>query len=445
MRRLLASFSLLLIAPLSWGVPQIQHWQTQNGAKVLFVPSTALPIVDLRVVFAAGSVRDNGLAGVAQLTNNLLDTAAGDLNAQQIATQLEGVGARLGLESLRDMAVLSLRSLREERFFKPAFEVFNTILQQPRFEQSEIDRIRKQMLISLKNAKQSPSALASKAFYKAVYGTHPLASPPGGTDESLPVIQREQILAFYQRFYVAKNAVIAIVADLDRAAAEALAERISSGLPEGKKAAALPMIPELKKAQLIRIQFPSKQSHISIGQAGMSRTDADFYPLYVGNHTFGGSGFSSRLMQEVREKRGLAYSVYSYFSPMEQAGPFEMGLQTRNDQVEESLQIVKRELQKFITEGPSAEELDASIRNITGAAPLRIDSNKKLVQYLAMIGFYHLPLDYLDKFDQRITSVSLAQVKTAFQQRLHPDKMVTVIVGDQTVEAANEQKTARRN
>ncbi|MDQ7074774.1 MAG: pitrilysin family protein [Gammaproteobacteria bacterium] len=444
MKRLLLSFTLLLVAPLAVAVPQIQHWQTKNGAKVLFVPSTALPIVDLRVVFAAGSVRDNGLSGVAKLTNNLLDTAAGDLNAQQIATQLEGVGARLGLESLRDMAVLSLRSLREERFFKPAFEVFNTILQQPRFEQSEIDRIRKQMLISLKNAKQSPSALASKAFYKAVYGTHPLASPPGGTEESLPVIQREQILAFYQRFYVAKNAVIAIVADLDRAAAEALAERISSGLPTGEKAAALPPIPELKKAQLIRIQFPSKQSHISIGQAGMSRTDVDFYPLYVGNHTFGGSGFSSRLMQEVREKRGLAYSVYSYFSPMEQAGPFEMGLQTRNDQVEESLEIVNRELQKFITEGPSAEELDASIRNITGAAPLRIDSNKKLVQYLAMIGFYHLPLDYLDKFDQRITSVSLEQVTTAFQQRLHPDKMVTVIVGDQTVEVANEQKTARR-
>ncbi len=445
MRRMVLSVMLLLMAPVSWAVPQIQHWQTQNGAKVLFVPSKALPIVDLRVVFAAGSVRDNGLSGVAKLTNHLLDTAAGEWDAQEIAQRLEGVGARFGLESLRDMAVLSLRSLRDEQFFQPAFEVFNTILQQPRFEQSEIDRVRKQMLISLKNAKQSPSSLASKAFYKAVYGSHPLASPPGGSEESLAVIQREQILAFYQRYYVAKNAVIAIVGDLDRAKAEAIAERISSGLPVGEPAAELPPIPELKKAKLIRIQFPSKQSHITIGQAGMSRTDADFYSLYVGNHTFGGSGFSSRLMAEVREKRGLAYSVYSYFSPMQQAGPFEMGLQTRNDQVAESLEIVNRELKKFINDGPSAKELDASIRNITGGAPLRIDSNKKLVQYLAMIGFYALPLDYLEKFDQRIEAVTLQKVKTAFQQRLHPERMVTVIVGDQTVEAANEQKTARRN
>ena len=166
-----------------------------------------------------------------------------------------------------------------------------------------------------------------------------------------------------------------------------------------------------------------------MGQPGLYRGDPDYFPLYVGNHILGGSGLVSRLAEEVREKRGLSYSVYSYFYPSRKPGPFTLGLQTRNDQVAEALNVVRNELRKFVTDGPTAEELDDAKKNITGGFPLRISSNKKIVEYITMIGFYDLPLDYLETFTARIQAVTLEDIRDAFRRRLNPDAMVTVTVG----------------
>lgn len=166
-----------------------------------------------------------------------------------------------------------------------------------------------------------------------------------------------------------------------------------------------------------------------MGQVGMARGDKDYLALYLANHAFGGSGFGSRLMHEVREKRGLAYSTYSYFSPMHVAGPFQIGLQTRNDQVDEALNIIRNELNKYVTEGLGKDELNDSLKNITGGFPLRIDSNKKIVEYLSVIGFYGLPLDYLNTFVDNINQQDRHKVSDALKRRLHPQKMLTVIVG----------------
>ena len=178
-----------------------------------------------------------------------------------------------------------------------------------------------------------------------------------------------------------------------------------------------------------RIAHPATQSHILIGVPGIARNDPDYFPLYVGNYILGGGGFVSRLMLEVREKRGMAYSVYSYFTPMQQPGAFQVGLQTKKEQADEALQLVRATLRELIAKGPTAKELQAAKQNIIGGFPLRIDSNKKILEYLGVIGFYELPLTYLDDFTGKVDKVTIAQIHDAFKRRINPDAMATVIVG----------------
>ena len=227
------------------------------------------------------------------------------------------------------------------------------------------------------------------------------------------------------------------------AQAEALAERISGVLAEGEKAAPLPEVQPLTEAKTIHIPYPSEQAHVMIGQPGAKRGDPDYFSLYLGNHILGGGGFTSRLTEEIRSKRGLSYSVYSYFALMEQLGPFQMGLQTKVSQADEAIQVVCDTLKTFRDEGPSGNELGASQKNITGGFPLRTASNSSIVSYLSMIGFYDMPLEYLDTFTAKVDALTHEQVVDAFQRRLDPDKMLTVIVGgDAKTEASDEDKAA---
>ena len=409
--------------------PRIQHWTTPNGARVYFVETRELPMVDVRVVFAAGSARDGGKAGLAALTAALLDQGAGGRSADAIAEALEGVGAVLGTESLRDMAVVSLRTLSEPRLAEVAYGVLADVIARPDFRPADFERQRARMEVGLRIALQRPGELAERAFYRAVYGDHPYASPPGGTPESVRALTREDVVAFHRRWYVARNAVVAIVGDLDRTAAERLARRIVAGLPAGEPAPPLPPVRPLARARTVRIAHPSAQAHVWVGQPGMRRGDPDYFALYVGNHVLGGSGLTSRLFKAVREARGLSYSVYSYFFPMSAEGPFVAALQTEARQAAEALAVLRAELERFVREGPTEAELVAAKRNITGGFPLRIDSNRRITEYVAMIGFYGLPLDWLERFNERVEAVTAAQVREAFRRRLRPGRMVTVIVG----------------
>ena len=381
------------------------------------------------MIFDAGSARDGDKGGLAQLTNSLLDQGAGKLNADEIADRFEGLGAQFGTSSYRDMAVTSLRSLTDPKLLQPALETYAEILHEPTFPADSFERVRNQMLIALQGQQQSPGDIADKAFYKALYGDHPYASPVLGTDESLKALRREDVIKFHHQYYVAHNAVIAIVGALDRTAAETLVNNLVKGLAAGDAPAPLPAVTPLTTARSIHIDYPSTQTHVLIGQPGMARGDPDYYVLYVGNHILGGSGLVSRISDEVREKRGLSYSAYSYFFPMRDEGPFILGLQTRNEKTAEAIDVMRETLQKFIEEGPTEKELKASKQNITGGFPLRISSNSKIVDNLSAIGFYNLPLDYLDTFNSRIEAVSIDQIKDAFTRRVHPDKMVTVTVG----------------
>lgn len=422
---------LLMLARPLLATPAIETWQTSNGARVLFVPSPGIPMLDIEITFDAGAARDDGHAGLAVLTNGLLAEGAGGKGAQQIAEAFESVGAQFGNDALRDMAQVSLRSLSEPRYLEPALAMFKTVLSQPDFPQKALARELQRMKVAVRAAEQSPGDIASRAFYRELYGSHPYASPPGGTLESLDKLDRDQVRAFYRRYYVARNATVAIVGAIDRNRAAKIAEQLLSALPAGEAAPALPPVKPLRKAKKVFIEYPSTQTHIYMGQPGIKRGDADYFTLYVANHPLGGSGFSSRLVNVIREKNGLAYSVYSYFSPMREAGPFMLGMQTRSEQAGKALKLLDDTLRDYLASGPGEDELKASKSNITGSFPLNLDSNSKLLGYLTMIGFYHLPTDYLDHFIERIDAVSKADIVDALHRRIDPDKMITVIVGKQ--------------
>ena len=411
--------------------PRIKHWNLDNGARVLFVESHEIPMVQITAVFDAGAARDTSdKSGLATLTNRLLREGAGGLNADQIADAFEDKGAEFGADSQRDMAIASLRSLSDRELLTPSVKLFAQLLMAPSFPQASLERERQRALIGLQQSAQSPADVASKAFYRALYADHPYAHQPEGSVTGLKAIVRDDLIAFHGRRYVGANAVLAIVGDVSVREARRIARHVLGGLPAGEHAPALPPIPEATAgAKPLRISFPSSQSHILVGTPGIARPDPDYFPLYVGNHILGGSGLVSRLSEEVREKRGLAYSAYSYFTPMRERGPFFMGLQTRNDQSARALQVMRETLEKFVTDGPTEKELEAAKKNLTGGFPLRLDSNSKIADNLAVIGFYGLPLDYLDTYISRVEAVTVTQVHEAFLRRIQPSRMVTVIVG----------------
>ena len=419
---------LLLSLPLA-ASPQIKHWQTSNGARVYFVPAPELPLLDARITFDAGGARDGELPGLAKLTNSLLGEGATGLDADAIAEAFDRVGARFSNDSMRDMATLSLRSLTEPAMLEPALDTFARVLQQPDFPTEALERQRRQMLIGLQSELQRPGQIASRAFFHALYHEHPYAIPASGTEAAVAALAREHVMDFYRRYYVAQNAVIALVGALSRDEAEAIAERLSQGLASGQPAPALPSVAALTEASRTHIRHDASQTHILLGQPGMARGDADYFPLYVGNHILGGGGLVSRISDEVREKRGLAYSASSYFLPMRERGPFTLSLQTRNNNAEQAEQVLRDTLSDFVANGPTAEELEAAQKNLIGGFALNTDSNSKILGYIAMIGFYGLPLDYLERFIGEIEAVTMESIRDAFQRRIDPARMALITVG----------------
>ena len=409
--------------------PEIESWQTGKGAQVLFVAAPDLPMVDVRVVFHAGSARDGERPGVASLTQSMLTQGAGEWDADAIAERLEAVGAKLGSGARRDMAYVSVRTLTRQPALDVALDTVAAILTRPNFDPSDFERVRENTLVGLRRDEQDPGTVGKKAVYRQIFGSHPYAGDPSGTLESVATLKPEDLAAFHSRYYVARNAVVAIVGAVSREEAEAIAERVTVGLEAGAPASPLPPVPELKVGVLEELDYPSTQTHVYAGQPGMKRGDADYFPLYVGNHILGGSGLVSLLMEEVREKRGLSYSVYSYFLPMAERGPFLMGLSTKNEQAAQAREVLMDTVRRFREQGPSEEELSAAVKNITGGFPLRIASNADVVQYLAMIGFYGLPLDYLDRFNEKVRAVTAEDIRDAFRRRVNPERFATVIVG----------------
>ncbi|MDU9408637.1 pitrilysin family protein [Pseudomonas sp. zfem001] len=406
----------------------IQTWNTAQGAKVLFVEAHELPMFDLRLTFAAGSSQDDGVPGLATLTNAMLNEGVPGKDVGAIAAGFEGLGAEFGNGAYRDMAVASLRSLSAQEQREPALALFAEVLGKPTFPADSLARIKNQLLAGFEFQKQNPGKLASLELFERLYGKHPYAHPSDGTAQSIPAITRQQLQAFHARAYSAGNAVIALVGDLSRAEAEAIANRVSAALPKGPALAKIAQ-PQTPKASASHIEYPSNQTHLLIAQLGIDRRDPDYAALYLGNQIFGGGGFGTRLMSEVREKRGLTYGVYSGFSAMQARGPFMINLQTRAELSEGTLALVKQLLGDYLRDGPTQQELDDAKRELAGSFPLSTASNAAIVGQLASMGFYDLPLSYLDDFMRDVQNLTTEQVKAAMAKHLDPEALVVVTAG----------------
>lgn len=430
------AFALAAIAPAQAAL-KIQSWTLANGARVLFVENHSIPILDVSVEFDAGSRRDpEGKAGTAELTNAMLARGLRESDAPQsepamteaqISDAFADVAAQRGGGAGIDRAGATLRTLSSQSERDTAVTLLARILAHPSFPADLLARDKARTIAAIREDDTKPESIASKAFWRVLYGPHPYAKQE--TVESVEAITRDDLIAFHRAHYVANRAVIAIIGDISRTEAEAIARQLTLRLPQGVP---LPeMLPvELMPAREERIDHPASQAHVLIGMPALARGDADYFPLIVGNYVLGGGGFVSRLTREVREKRGLSYSVYSYFNPLAQPGPFQAGFQTQREQTGEALKVLRDTMAAFLREGPTPKELQAAKDNLIGGFALRIDNNRKILDNVAAIGFYNLPLDYLDTWTAHVGKVTIADIRAAFNRKIALDKMSTVIVGN---------------
>ncbi len=420
--------TLALAAPAEAGV-KIDHWTAQSGARVNFVESHALPIVDVAVEFAAGSAYDSReQAGLARLTLAMLKAGSSRYSETEASRRIADAGAQLRENFDLDRAGFALRSLSSEAERKAATQTLADMLQTPRFPAEAFEREKASAIANAREAETLPGEVAERRLYALMYPAHPYGISE--TPETLVSIRREDLERHYRAHYGSARAVVTIVGDLDRDAARALAEELTSSLSKGDGSALQPVAAPAAGATL-RVAHPSTQSHVLLGVAALTRADPDYFPLFVGNYSLGGGGFMSRLFREIREKRGYAYSAYSYFRPYEREGPFLVGLETRRDQAREALGLARSVVDEFAKHGPTEAELRAAKKSLVGGFPLRIDTNRKVLEQIATIGFYRLPLDWLDEFPARVQGVTLAQVKSAFARRIAPEKLSIVVVGAQ--------------
>jgi zinc protease len=438
-RAVMAGAAALFAAGAQAAIP-IEHWTLPNGARIYLAATNALPIVDVQIDFDAGSRRDPpAQAGLAEVTADMVEKGiranrsepAMDQNA--LGEAWADLGANFDASAGSDRMSFSLRSLSDPALLGKAVQLAAREIGEPAFPEDVWKRERERLGASIREANTKPATIAGRAFSQAAYGTHPYGQET--TEATLAQIDVATMRQRYERLIAPCRAKLSIVGALTRAQAEAVATTLLSHLPAAPEAggcAALPAVPEvapLADAKDERIPFDSAQAHVFIGQPGYKRNDPDHFALTLGNYILGGGGFVSRLTDEVREKRGLAYSVYSTFSPGLHAGTFRIAFQTRPDQAGEAVKVSREVLAKFVADGPTAAELRAAKDNLIGGFPLLLDSNRKLLGNVANIAWNDLPLDYLETWSARMNAVTTADIKAAFARKLQPERMVTVVVG----------------
>ena len=420
------------------GLP-IQRWTASNQAEVLLIESPALPMVDIQIDFDAGSRRDpSAQAGLASAVAAMMSKgvrargAEPAMDENALGEAWADLGAMLGVAAGGERFSVTLRTLTVPDVLQGALKLAAHQLADPAFASEVWSTERARFIAAIKEANTQPGTVAQRAYARAVYGAHPYGQEADET--SLQAIGVGDLRQFHERYLEACRARVSIVGALNRAQAEAAVEQLLAGLPSGGVCAALPAVPEvqpLQAASVQRVPMSSAQAHVLIGQPGIRRDDPAYFPITVGNYILGGGGFVSRLTEQVREKRGLSYSVYSYFSPGLHAGAFTVGLQTRPDQTQQAVEVATEVLRRFVEAGPTEKELQAAKNNLIGGFALRLDSNRKLLDQLANVGWNRLPLNYLDTWTEEVRRVSVADIRAAFQRVLQPDRMVRVTVGGQ--------------
>lgn len=437
--RPLSTFAILFFSLMhgAHAILPIEKLDSFNGAKAYLVQTKALPMVDIEVSINAGSRYDPSVkSGLASMTAELMNYGArvdqSVLTEAQIADEIADLGANIGLSVSGERAILRIRSLSRKDLRERAVQLAAGMLSAPTYDAKVLLREKQRITTALLEAETKPESVLERNFRKSVYGNYPLGVSP--TPQTVANISVSDLQQFHRQFYRGDRMIVSIVGDVDRSEAAEIVRKLLQQIQQ--TSTAIPPLPELTRSPVeplsqreMQIPFDSQQAHIAMGMTAVSRSNPDYFPLLVGNYVLGGGGFVSRLMSEVREKRGLAYSVFSYFAPGKDTGIFQAGLQTKNDQAALALEVMSSSIEQFIANGPTPNELLAAKSNLINGYPLRIDNNRKLLDNVSSIAWNNLPLDTLEIWTKQVDAVTLEQVKAAFQQYLAIDRMKIVVLG----------------
>ncbi len=425
---LLLALGVVLGGSLRVYAMKIQEITTPGGIKALLVEEHSIPLMAMQFAFKGGSVQeDDGKEGLAYLLSALLDEGAGDMTSDQMQATLDELAIRMSFDASRDLFSGSFQTLTKNR--DKAVEILKLALTKPRFDSDAIERMRKQILVSLKMGEKSPDTVVGKAWFKAAFPDHPYGRPTKGTTQSVSSLTRDDLVGFVKKNFARDNLTVAVVGDIDAKALSDILDSVFGSLP---KTAKLKTIPEAKSPagpmrKVIEMDVP--QSVAQFGHQGIKRHDKDFIAAYVLNYILGGGGFSSRLMEEVREKNGLAYSVYSYLYPLNHASLFMGGVATKNSSMNRSMKLIEAEIRKMEEKGPTEEELKDAKLYLTGSYALRFDTSSKIANQLMWIQIEKLGLDYFDKRNDMVNAVTLEDIRRVAKRLFQADKLITAIVG----------------
>jgi zinc protease len=428
---------LLLAAVLIWAVPvagasaaDIQKVRSPGGITAWMVQEQSIPMLAIEIQFSGGASLDpDGKEGLANLLSALLDEGAGEFDSQAFQGHLEDLAISLSFNAGRDGFSGSMRTLTENT--DEAFRLLRLSLTEPRFDQEPVERIRSQIITGIRSREQNPGAIVGRTLFEKLYPDHPYGRPSRGTPESVAAITVDDLKAFVRRRFAKENLIVGVVGDISAERLAGLLDQAFGSLPEtAENGASVADVVPVAAGGIEVIRRPIPQSVLMWAMPGIKRNDPEYFAAVLMNRVLGGGSFTSRLYAEVREKRGLAYSVYSAVVPYEHSGIVLGGVGTQNGQLAESLSLIQAEIKKVAREGITAEELDAAKTYTTGAFPLSLTSNARIASMLVTLQVLDLGIDYLERRAGLVNKVTLDDVRSVAGRLLDVDAMSVVVVGD---------------
>lgn len=420
--------ALLLVLPAVAHAGEIEEVVSPGGITAWLVHEPSVPVISLEFsIPGGGSVDPAGRKGVANMVSGLLDEGAGEMTSLDFQTRLEEKAIRLSFGAGRDTFTGSLKTLRQHR--GEAFRLLQLALTAPRFDPDPVERIRRQILVNLRSAEKNPNSIVSRTWFRTAFPDHPYGLPHDGTAESVKKITTDDLRTYVEGVFQRRGLMIGVVGDITAAELGPLLDNTFGKLPEKSRDIAAVKIEPLGLGRLEVVDHDIPQSRVMFGSAGIARDDPDWYAAYVLNYVVGGGGLTSRLAEEVREKRGLVYSVYSYLYPLKRSALYMGGLGTRNEQVGEALNVVRTELTKIRETGISAAELRDAKTYLNGSFPLRLTSGGRIADLLVAIQRHGLGMDYIGRRPDFINAVTMDDVKRIAKRLLRPENMLIVVVG----------------
>lgn len=407
---------------------KIQKVKSPGGLEAWLVEEHSVPLMALRFSFEGGNAQDPvGKDGLANFISGMLDEGAGDLTAIQFQERMEEIAMRMSFDDARDAVYGSFETLTQYR--AKAIELLTLAINKPRFDADAVDRVRQQLQARLAYEARDPDRVAGRVWAETAFPNHPYGRRPNGTTETLASINRDDLAAYRKRVFAKSQLKIVAVGDVTAAELGTLIDTVFGGLPANAELTPVPAVQPVAGGSTKVVEMDVPQSVVVFGQMGLARKDPDFMSAFVVNHILGGGSFASRLMEEVREKRGLAYGVYSYLQPYVKSAVFAGSVATKNEAVDTSLNVIRAEMKRMAEEGPTPTELDNAKKFLTGSYALRFDTNAKIADQLLAIQRDDLGIDYVDKRNAHVEAVTVEDAKRVARRLIKPDDFIVTIVG----------------